>query len=193
MSKTVVIVGAGALGSHLALFARNWENPLRIVDFDKVEQKNTQAQFHSRMGLRRNKAQALQQGLQGLFGVKVEAVPHKLVKDNVAQLLSGAALVVDCTDNAAARRTIQDYVRANKIPCLHGALSADGSFGRVVWDEHFTADEEGQEGEATCEDGVTLPFFALAAAQVAVVAQKFLEDGARQSFQISPAGAVRLA
>jgi hypothetical protein len=193
MSKPVVIVGAGALGSHLALFARNWENPLRIVDFDKVEQKNTQAQFHSRMGLRRNKAQALQQGLQGLFGVKVEAVPHKLVGDNAGQLLSGAALVIDCTDNAAARRTIQDHVRANGIPCLHGALSADGSFGRVVWDEHFTADEEGQEGEATCEDGAALPFFALAAAQVAVAAQRFLEDGVRQSFQLSPAGAVRLA
>lgn len=193
MSKTVVIVGAGALGSHLALFARNWENPLRIVDFDKVEQKNTQAQFHSRMGLRRNKAQALQQSLQGLFGIKIEAVPHKLVGDNADQLLADAVLVIDCTDNAAARRTIQDHVRAHGIPCLHGALSADGSFGRVVWDEHFTADEEGQEGEATCEDGATLPFFALAAAQVAVVAQRFLEDGAQQSFQLGPSGAVWLA
>lgn len=193
MEKTVVIVGVGALGSHLALLARNWKNPLRIVDFDRIEQKNTQSQFHSKMGLGKNKAQALQQALQGLFGVKVEAIPHKLADDNAENLLKSVALVIDCTDNAAARRVIQKHVRKHSIPCLHGALSADGIFGRIVWDELFVADEEGKEGQATCEDGEQLPMFALAAAQVAVVAQRFLKDGTRQSFQVMPTGIVRLA
>ena len=170
MSKrTVVIVGAGALGSHLALFARNWDCVLKVVDFDRIEAKNTQAQFHSKMGLRKNKAQALQQGLQGLFGV------------------------IDCTDNAEARRVIQAEVRKSGIPCLHGALSGDGSFARAVWDEHFKEDEEGAEGEATCEDGQQLPFFAMAGAQIAVAAQMFLEDGKCASLQITPTGTMRLA
>ena len=192
--KKIVIIGAGALGSHLALLARNWEATLRVVDFDRVEQKNTLAQFHSRMGLRQNKAQALQKALAGLFGVRIDAVPHRLTEDNAATLLEGAALVVDCTDNAEARRVIQRQVQAAGIPCLHGALAADGMFGRAIWDEHnFTADEEGEPGQATCEDGQQLPMFALVAAQLAVTAQRFLDSGKQQSFQISPSGIIRLA
>ena len=193
MSGTVVIVGAGALGSHLALLARNWEADLKVVDFDRVEQKNTLAQFHSKMGLRQNKAQALQKALTGLFGRRVEAVPHRLTDDNAAALLGGAAMVVDCTDNAEARRVIQRQVQAEETPCLHGALSADGTFGRVIWDDLFTADEEGEPGQATCEDGQQLPMFALVAAQLAVAAQRFLDSGQQQSFQISPSGIIRLA
>jgi len=189
----MVIIGAGALGSHLALFARNFECDLRVVDFDRIEAKNVQAQFHSKMGLRKNKAQALQQSLQGLFGRKIQAVSNKLTGDNRVQLLGDADLVVDCTDNFAARRLIQDSCQAWDIPCLHGCLSADGTFARAVWTDHFTADQEGQDGEATCEDGQQLPFFAMAGAQLAVVAQKFLEEDKKVSLQIMPTGVVRLA
>ena len=132
METHIVIVGIGALGSHTVLFLRNLKMILKLIDFDKIELKNISAQFHSKMGLGRNKAQALQQALQGLFGVKVEAIPHKLTKDNADALLGGSALVLDCVDNAEARRVIQGCVRKHSIPCLHGALSADGSFGRVV-------------------------------------------------------------
>jgi len=33
MNQPVVIIGVGALGSHFVLFARNWDYPLRLVDF----------------------------------------------------------------------------------------------------------------------------------------------------------------
>ena len=193
MADTVVIVGVGALGSHLALLARNWGERLRLVDFDRVEQKNVQAQFHSRMGLGRNKAQALQQALQGLFALKVEALPRRLEDNNAAQLLGGAALVIDCTDNAEARRLIQGYVREHEVACLHVALSADGTFARVIWDEHFVADEEDEAGQATCEGGEQLAFFAMTAAVLAMAAQSFLAEGRRASFQLTPESLTRLA
>jgi predicted ThiF/HesA family dinucleotide-utilizing enzyme len=189
----VVVVGLGALGSHVALLARNWKTRLVFCDFDKIETRNVMVQFHSKMGFGRNKAQAIQQALQGLFGVKTVAIPHRLEDFNAEALLGGSALVVDCVDNAKTRRVIQAFVRKRDIPCLHGALSADGSFGRIVWDEHFLIDEEGKEGQATCEDGEQLPMFALAAAQLAISAQRFLKDGTRQSFQVSPVGILRLA
>jgi len=192
MEGKVVIVGVGALGSHVALLARNWKNSTRVVDHDYIETKNVQSQFHSKMGLRQNKAKAIQQALNGLFGTKVDATPYRLTEDNADAILGGAALVLDCTDNAKARRTIQDYVRKHKIPCLHGALSADGIFGRVVWDEYFVLDDEGKEGQATCEDGEQLPMFALTAAQIAVTAQRFLKDGIKQSLQVTPVGILRL-
>lgn len=193
MSAPVVIVGVGALGSHVALLARGWERPLKLVDFDRVEQKNTAAQLHTRMALGKNKAVALRELLLGLFGTRVEAVPHRLVADNAEVLLEDAALVIDCTDNAAARRAIQDEVRRSGIACLHGALSADGSFARAVWDEHFVTDEEPGGGAATCEDGRRLPFFVLAAAEIALVAQRFLETKQRQSVQITANSIIRLA
>ena len=192
MGTTVVIVGVGALGSHLAHLSRNWTRPIRLVDFDRVEQRNTQAQFHTRMGLGRNKAQALQQALQGMFGLKVDSRPHRLTDDNLSQLLGEAELIVDCTDNAEARRLIQDYARQHQVACLHGALSADGNFARVVWDEHFVEDQEDRAGQATCEDANQLPFFALVASTLAISAQDFLLDGTRRSYQLTPNSLVRL-
>ena len=193
MKAPVVIIGVGALGSHLALFARNWNHPLRVVDFDHIETKNVLSQFHSKMGMGKNKAQGIQQALQGLFGIKVEAIPHRLTEDNSKVLLGGAALVIDCTDNGAARRCIKAFVRKNNIPCLHGCLSADGQFAQVIWDEIFEEDDEGTPGQATCEDGANLPFHALAAAQLAVVAQMFLSTGTRRSLMLLPDKTVRLA
>ena len=159
------------------LFARNWKVGFHLIDFDRVEQKNTQAQFHSRMALRQNKALGLAKALQGLYGLKVRATPYKVTADNVEALLGDSSLVIDCTDNAEARRVIQRFVKPNEIPCLHGALSGTGDFARAIWTEHFVPDEEGAPGQATCEDGEQLPFFAQASALVAQTAQEFLADG----------------
>lgn len=188
MSK-VVIVGVGALGSHLALLLRNVKVSLVLVDFDRVEAKNVMSQFHTRMGLGRNKAQALQQSLKGLFGVDATAVPHRLTADNVEVLLGEASLVVDCLDNGPSRRIVQDFVRARAIACLHGALAPDGQFGRVVWDEQFVIDE-GAAGAATCEDGEHLPFIALVGAELALAVQRFVHDGRKRGVQLHPGGSI---
>ena len=192
----VIIIGVGALGSHVLLNARNWDVQFKIIDFDKVEQKNTQAQMHTRMSLRRNKALSAQQSMNGMFGLKIDAVPHKLVPENFAMLLAGAALIIDCTDNIAARILIQKAARSggetNQVPCLHGALSAAGDFAMVMWTEHFEPDPEGADGAATCEDGEQLPFFAIAAGHVAQEAQRFLKDGTKRSLQLSPTAVQRL-
>ena len=192
-SQTVVIVGAGALGSHVLMLARNWTVDLKVIDGDKVEQKNMQSQFHTKMGLRRNKAVSLKQAMLGLFGhTRLYPVPHYLGKGNEDVLLRDAALVIDCTDNIKARSLIQSHCKEHQIPCLHGCLSADGSFARVLWTEHFVADPEGEEGEATCEDGENLPFHGLAGALIAQVAQVFLREGRKQGFQLTGSSLVRL-
>lgn len=185
MDKTAVLVGAGALGSHALLFARNL--PLRwvVVDFDRVEQKNVLAQLHPKAALGKNKAEAIRQTMLGLFGTKVEAIPHRVVADNVAALLGRADLVVDAVDNGATRRLIQAFVREKGTPCVHAAASADGAYGRVVWDAIFRIDDEAVAGAATCEDGATLPFHGLVGAAVAGVLQRWLVDGTQESLQIA--------
>ena len=189
----ITIVGAGALGSHVALVLRNMKQGLTICDFDRIDSHNMRAQFLGRMGVGKNKAQSLSQSLYGMFGVKTVFIPHKLAKDNVSTVLANSELVIDCTDNLAARQVIQQYCRTSGLPCLHGALSADGTFARVIWSELFVPDSEGTAGEATCVDGEHLPFFVLVASYVALEAQRFLQTAKKWSLQITPAGVIRLA
>ncbi len=185
--KTITIVGVGALGSHVVQFLRNSGATIRVIDYDRVETKNVAAQFHGATLVGKGKVASLQQTMNFLFKSKIEGIPHKLTKDNTKQLLGGSDLVVDCLDNGPSRRLVQDFVRAEKIPCVHGALAADGGFGRVIWDEDFTIDEV-TGGGATCENGEHLPFIGMTSTFLAKAAQDFLLQGTKRGFQIHPAG-----
>jgi molybdopterin/thiamine biosynthesis adenylyltransferase len=189
--KTIVVVGVGALGSHLVQLLRNVDATIRMVDFDRVEQKNVASQFHAKQSVGKSKVVGLQQTMQFLFGIKIDGVPHKLVAENATQLLGNADLVVDCLDNAAARRILQAFARASSTACLHGALAADATFGRVVWDEDFTIDSELSAGAATCDDGEALPFIATTAALLAQAVAAFMKTGKKFGFQIHPGGVTR--
>jgi molybdopterin/thiamine biosynthesis adenylyltransferase len=190
--RKVVIVGVGALGSHVLQFSRGLGVTFLLVDFDRVEQKNVTSQFHGKPGVGKNKVQALQQTMQLLWGLKVGVVPHKLTSENDDQLLSGSDLLVDCLDNGPSRRLVQGFARRTHTPCLHGALAANGVFGRVVWDEDFVIDDA-DEGAATCEDGAHLPFIVMVSSCIARSVQEFLDTGKKVGFQVTPlSGASRL-
>lgn len=189
--KKVVVVGVGALGSHVVLLLRNTGANITVIDFDRVEQKNVQSQFHGKPNVGKLKVQAVAQTMQMLFGLKVGTIPHKLTSDNDDQLLSGADLIVDCLDNGEARRLVQNFARRSHTACVHGALAADGSFGRVVWDADFKIDDVSGAGAATCEDGAHLPFITIVSSYLSRAAQEFLGNGRKMGFEINVAGATR--
>jgi len=190
----IVIVGLGALGSHLALVLRNHKEGLHLIDFDRVDSHNTQAQFHGVRDIRLKKSESLKKNLFGLFGSKVLATPHRVEETNAETLLSSNEVVADCTDNYVARQLIQKVCTKLPVPCLHGALSGDGLFSRVVWDEHFTeADREDEEGGATCENGERLPFFSFVSSFMGGEIQHFLKTGQKRSFQLTSSSVLRLA
>lgn len=188
--KSLVVVGAGALGSHAVQFLRNAGVAIRVVDFDRVEQRNVASQFHGRGAVGRSKVVSLQQGMQFYFGAKIEAVPHKLTVDNARELLGRTDLVLDCLDNGEGRRVVQQLVRDTATACVHGALAADGGFGRVVWDEQFEIDDEPEAGAATCEDGAHLPFIAITSAYLAHAAQQYVATGRKLGYHVHAGGAV---
>lgn len=190
--KNVIIVGVGALGSHLVQFLRNEDATLKVIDFDRIERRNIRSQFHTRSGVGKGKVQNLTQLVNFLWGVKVRAIPHKLTSDNDDQLLSGADLIVDCLDNGQARRIVQGFAQRSHTPCLHGALAADGSFGQVVWSPDFKIDDEDVQGAATCEEGGFLPFIAMTSAYMALAVQAFLASGKKLGFQVYGGGANRI-
>jgi len=190
--KKVAVTGVGALGSHAVMLLRNCDANILAVDFDRIERKNVLSQFHAQNAVGKNKVVALQQLMQFLFNTKIGAIPHRLVSLNASEILGGTDLILDCLDNGDSRRIVQTFARERKIPCLHGALAGGGQFGRVIWDEDFTIDDEAGEGAATCEDGEFLPFISIVSSYLAHAAQHFLKAGKKIGFQITPAGTTRV-
>ena len=190
----VLLVGAGALGSHVALFGRGLPVRWTVVDHDRIEAKNLLSQFHTRPNLGRNKAVSLKQTLFVLFSTSVEGIPHQLVDANAEALLSNQDLIIDCVDNRETRRILQAWTRAHpKVSCIHGAVSNDGKTGQATWDEDFTIDPGPTPPGATCVDGAHLPFLASVAAEIVFAVQLFLETGAKRSTIVMPGARLQLS
>ena len=193
MRKRIVVCGVGALGSTCVQYLRNVDADLRLVDFDRVESKNLAAQWFVKQSLGKNKAEALRLQLANFYGAKAEAMSVRLRADNAAQLLADCSLAVDCFDNADSRLALSDAARAANVPLVHGALSADGTFGLVRWDERFTPDREDAEGQATCEGGEHLPMIGLMGAVLARTIQDFLSSGEHRDYLVSLSSVARTA
>lgn len=180
----IVFLGVGALGSTTAVLCRALDATLAFVDFDKVESKNLLAQAFVKQSLGKNKAEALKAQLLNFHGVKADAFGVRLTKENVEQLVKDAGLIVDCFDNAESRRVISEHARAKNLPLLHAAISGDGTFGLVRWDERFTPDAEDHAGQATCEGGEHLPMIGLLSATLARTIQDFVTKQERRDSMI---------
>jgi adenylyltransferase/sulfurtransferase len=129
---TAVIVGCGALGTvQAALLARAGIGNLRLIDRDYVEESNLQRQLlYSEADARESlpKAEAARRHLlEANSAVHIEAQISDLNPENVADLLAGAAVVLDGTDNFETRLLINDYAVRHGVPWIYGA--AVGSYG----------------------------------------------------------------
>ena len=186
--RKIVVCGVGALGSTAVQFCRNLDAELRLVDFDRVESKNLAAQWFVKQSVGKNKADAARLQLANFYGAKAEAMGVRLASTNAAQLLAGAALAVDCFDNADSRIVLSEACRARTLPLVHGALAADGTLGLVRWDERFTADREDAPGAPTCEGGEHLPLIGLVSATLARAIQDFVTSGQRRDYLVSLSG-----
>jgi molybdopterin/thiamine biosynthesis adenylyltransferase len=122
----VLIVGMGGLGCPAALAlaeaARDERLHLRLVlvDPDRVERSNLARQvLFDDADLGQPKAEAAARKLAALCEVE----PHvaRLDASTQKQLLSGVHLMLDGTDNAAARFCANDAALAANIPLVHGA------------------------------------------------------------------------
>lgn len=180
----IVFCGVGALGSTAAVLCRNLDATLVFLDFDRVESKNLLAQAYVKQSVGKNKAEALKLQLLNFHGVKAEAFGVRVTAENVAALTKEAGLIVDCFDNAASRKVLSDHARRAGVPLLHAAVSGDGTFGLVRWDERFTPDAEDTAGQATCEGGEHLPLIGLLGAAIARTIQDFLKGGTRRDSMI---------
>ena len=137
----------------------------------------------------KNKATALKMQLLNFYGLKLQDYCVRLTSLNVDTILGGADLVVECFDNAASRRLVQEYVRSRRKACVHAGLAANGEFGVVRWDEHFRIEEEDAPGQATCEGRGFLPLILRVSSSLVSSLQLFLADSQRVNWNISPRNA----
>ena len=189
-NKRIVFAGVGALGSNAVVLCRNLAVELVLVDFDRVESKNCLSQAFVKPSVGKNKAEALKLQLSNFWGVKAESFGVRIGEDNVDALCGSADLVVDAFDNAKSRHILSTWARSKGKPLVHAAVSADGTFGSVRWDERFTPDEEAAPGDATCEGGEHLPLIALVATALARVIQDYVKDGTTHDAMVSLSGVV---
>jgi molybdopterin/thiamine biosynthesis adenylyltransferase len=180
----ILFCGVGALGSTAAVLCRNLEATLVFIDFDRVESKNLLAQAFVKQSVGKNKAEALKAQLLNFHGVKAESFGVRLTVENVEQLCGAAGLIVDCFDNLASRKVLSDFARPKQIALLHAAISGDGTFGLVRWDERFNPDPEDHAGQATCEGGEHLPLIGLLGAAVARAVQDFCKGGVKRDCMV---------
>lgn len=185
----ILFCGGGALGSHALFMARDLEHELAVIDFDRVETKNLASQWFVKQMVGKNKASALKAQLLNFYDIKLQDYTVKLTALNAATILGPADLVVECFDNAESRRVVQEYVRSANKPCVHGGLAANGEFGVVRWDGHFTIDEEGVPGQATCEGRGFLPLILRVSSALVASIQFYLADNRQVNWNVSPRNA----
>jgi molybdopterin/thiamine biosynthesis adenylyltransferase len=182
----VAFCGVGALGSSAAVLCRNLELEGRLlVDFDKVESKNLLAQAYVKQSLGKNKAEALKLQLLNFWGVRADAAPVRITPENADAVLGGSDLIVDAFDNRQGRLVLSELARRANKALVHAAVSADGTFGLVRWDERFSPDAEDVPGQATCEGGEHLPLLGVLSATLARAVQDYVKKREKWDAMVS--------
>lgn len=132
----IVICGAGALGSNLAVnLARMGMTKLTVIDRDRVEEHNIGTQVYGVDDIGALKAEILRNLIYREIGEEIVCITQELREQNAIKLLRGHDLVVDAFDNSVSRRAIYDTCKSNNLPCLHTGLS--GEYGQVQWNENY--------------------------------------------------------
>ena len=123
----VLVVGAGGLGvAALPYLAAAGIGQISIVDPDVVDLSNLGRQvIYTSAEVGQSKALLAQRYLQNLNPeVNVSSFEVKLTSENAAEFIQKADLVLDCTDNFAARYLINDYCVSLEKPFVYAAIHA---------------------------------------------------------------------
>ena len=121
----VLIVGAGGLGSPVALYlAAAGVGHISIIDPDTVSLSNLQRQIiHTTDDLGAPKVTSARRAIEKLNPeVRVDTYDDLLTPDNAPELIGKSDVVVDCTDNLDVRLVINDTCVALGKPFVFGAV-----------------------------------------------------------------------
>ena len=126
LSASVLVIGAGGLGSPAALYlAAAGIGRLGIVDDDLVDASNLQRQvLHSTAALGESKVESADRRVRELNpDVEVVAYRERLGVDNVDRILGEDwEVIVDGADNFPTRYLLNDASVWHGLPVVHGSI-----------------------------------------------------------------------
>jgi molybdopterin/thiamine biosynthesis adenylyltransferase/rhodanese-related sulfurtransferase/molybdopterin converting factor small subunit len=121
----VLCVGAGGLGSPLALYlAAAGVGTLGLVDFDVVDYTNLQRQIlHSTADVGRKKLDSAAEKLRAINPyLTLRPFETRLTSDNALEIVREFDLVVDGTDNFPTRYLVNDACVLSGRPNVYGSI-----------------------------------------------------------------------
>ena len=121
----VGLIGLGGVGAPAALYlAAAGVGTLRLIDDDAVALSNLQRQIAFDVAdIGRPKVEAGADTLAALNPhIRIEPVAERLSEANAAGLIEGCDVVIDGTDDFAARFAVNAACVAARIPLVSGAL-----------------------------------------------------------------------
>ena len=187
--KHLVLVGLGGIGSPaLQYLAGAGIGTLTLVDDDRVDVSNLQRQtLYNARDVGHGKAVIAKRWVTGFDPELVVRISdRRITADNVHDLVVGADLVLDGTDNFATRLAVSDACVAERVPLLSAAVGRFqgqvGAFAGHLAGEAcyrcFVGDAFDAEDCDTCaEDGMLGAMAGWVATFAAMQAVRILLDG----------------
>jgi adenylyltransferase/sulfurtransferase len=135
-ATSVLVVGAGGLGSPLAMYlAAAGVGRLGVVDFDRVDESNLQRQIlYGEADVGRSKLEVALERLRDINPL-IELVPHdvRLDSGNAMEILAGYDIVVDGSDNFPTRYLVNDACVLSGKPDVYGSIFRFEGQVSVFW------------------------------------------------------------
>jgi molybdopterin-synthase adenylyltransferase len=125
LAATAAVIGAGGIGCPaLQYLAAAGVGTLRVIDDDAVSLDNLQRQvLFGTADVDRAKIEIARAAIGRLNpDVRFAGMQTRLTKANVAELLAGADLVLDGSDNYATRLIVSDHCTSARIPLVSAAI-----------------------------------------------------------------------
>ena len=126
LGSSVLIVGAGGLGSPIALYLTALGiGKIGIIDKDKIEISNLPRQvIFEHNDIKKNKAGTALKKLKKINpNIELKSFNEELTKKNITKIATNYDLIIDGCDNFKTRFLINDYCLKNKKILISGAVS----------------------------------------------------------------------
>lgn len=125
MSSSVLIIGAGGLGSPNAFYLTSAGiGRIGLVDFDKVDLSNLQRQIlHNMENLDKYKVDSALEKLKKINDKTIfEIYKEQICASNILDLIAPYDFIIDATDNFAAKFLINDACILGNKPLSHAGI-----------------------------------------------------------------------
>lgn len=112
LTKSILIVGAGSIGSWTALaLLKLGCSDITVLDYDEVEAHNAGSQVYDSADDGRKKVEALKSKLISLTEIQPHYVDAQITADNVNDFLFGFDVIISAIDNIEGRKLIFDTLK----------------------------------------------------------------------------------